>query len=547
MLKSQQLNKGEILMYKFLLTLFFTSTLFSQDITMQWLEKQPTSYAKDFYIWRYLAGDITPKQANNALSQVRRLNNKILYRYINKSGDKFLKEYKTCKRAKTAKLLHRKDYCIEAGLSLYDATKLSKKELRKVIKKVKKEYPLFAQKLQILNSALPFKSLIESDNDTFYAVFNQVGSSYRIKYFNEYFPKKYLYQLSKDEKDFTRTINLIVTNPRMKKAQKSLLGLNPKNFNFKATFHLAINSILHKKEKLALEYLNLAHKKAYYQMQKDNITFWQYQLTKDLSYLAKLNRSWDVNIYTLFANNKLKKTTNNIIYNIKQKDQKRLFDITNPFIWHKVLKDSKKMDDEKLAKYYDTFTDDATIGHLAFVKERYMRYKKSYFVTPYEKYLKRIDKDRKALIYAIGRQESRFIPTSISTAYAMGVMQIMPFLSKALAKEFKEPYDIDKQLDAKTNLRYANRHLNFLTRRLDNPLFIAYAYNGGIGFTRKTLKKGLFKKAKFEPWLSMELIPYDETKKYGKKVLANYYIYQNYLNPENKIVFNKLISSIKNY
>ena len=44
----------------------------------------------------------------------------------------------------------------------------------------------------------------------------------------------------------------------------------------------------------------------------------------------------------------------------------------------------------------------------------------------------------------------------------------------------------------------------------------------------------------------MELIPYDETKKYGKKVLANYYVYQNYLNKNNKITLEKLFKTIDN-
>ena len=436
-------------MYKILISLFLASTLFANDITLQWLNKQPRSYAKDFYIWRYLSGDITPEQANKALSGVRRLNNKILYRYINKSDDPLLKEYKSCKKAKTLKLLNKPDYCIEAGISIYDATKLSKKNLKKVIAKVKKEYPLYAQKLAILDSALPFKTLSESDNKTFFSVFNQAGSNYRVKNFNEHIPQKLFTRLQKDERKFTQTIKLIVTNPKMRKAQISLLQADATKLNYKTTLSLAINAIRLKKEKIALKFLELAYKKAYYQMQKDNITFWQYQLTNDLNYIYKLSKSWDVNIYTLYAYNKLQKNPENIVFEIEQKSSKNLFDIKNPFIWHKVLRDSKKMNEKKLEKYYNIFTDEATIGHLAFIKERFDRYKKSYFVTPYDRYLKNVDKDRKALIYAIARQESRFIPTSISTAYAMGVMQIMPFLSKALAKELKEDYDIDKQLDAK--------------------------------------------------------------------------------------------------
>jgi len=243
----------------------------------------------------------------------------------------------------------------------------------------------------------------------------------------------------------------------------------------------------------------------------------------------------------------LKQSHTNIIFDIKQtKEDLKKYDLSNPFDWLKVLDTSKKMTDEKLVNYESMFTTTETLGHLAFVKERYDRYRNSYFVTPYESYLQGINEQRKSLIYAIGRQESRFIPTSISSSYAMGTMQIMPFLSRAIAKELKEPYNIFEQFDAKTNLRYANHHLNFLERRLDHPLYIAYAYNGGIGFTKRLLKTKLFKKGKYEPYLSMELLPYDETKKYGKKVLTNYYVYNNYINKKGKIKFSELINSIKN-
>jgi len=530
------------------ITLIFTQLIVANannNITLEWLEKQPISFAKDFYIWRYLNQDISPEESNKALSQVRYLNNKILYRYINKSDNVDLQEYKKCMRLNTKALLHKEDYCIEAGLTVYDATKLSKADLDKIIKKSKKEYPKFAEKLEIIKAKVPFEKLMNEDKDLFFDTFNECGSRYRTENFNHYFPSSLLTKLKKDKK-FGQTIKLIVTNLQMRKAQISLLKLNPEGLDYKSVFHLAINAIRHKKEKLALVYLEDAFTKAYYRMEKDNIIFWQYQLTKEKKYLELLSDSWDVNIYTLYANSILKKENKNIVYDLKQKKKKTNYDLSNPFKWLEVLDESKKMDENKLTKYESIFTTKETLGHLAFVKERYTRYRKSYFVTPYEEYLNGVNNKRKALIYAIGRQESRFIPTSISPAFAMGTMQIMPFLSKAIAKELKEPYDIDKQLTAKTNLRYANYHLNYLERNLNHPLFIAYAYNGGIGFTKRLLKTNLFKKGKYEPFLSMELLPYDETKKYGKKVLTNYLIYNNYFNKENKLSFNRLIKDIKN-
>lgn len=531
-----------------ILTLFITS-LFSftdEHITLKWLEKQPKSFAKDFFIWQYLEKDITIEQSMQAVSQVRYLNNKILYSYIDKSKDLNLQDYKKCMRSSSKNLLKREAYCIEAGLSVYDATKLSKKELETFISKAKKEYPEYVKRLEVIQANIPYEKLIKADKDTFFKTFNQSGSVYRVKNFNDYFPAN-LFAKLKDDKKFAQTIKLIVTNLKMRKAQISLLKLSPEGLSFHSVFHLAINAIRHNKEELALVYLEDAFKKAYFQMDKDNITFWKYQLTQDKKYLEELSNSWDVNIYSLFAQELLEKENKNIVYKIDQvKKELNNYDIKNPFDWLEVLNHSKKMDEIKLKKYQDMFTTDETLGHLAFVQERYTRYRKSYFVTPYEKYLKDLSDERKSLIYAIGRQESRFIPTSISSAYAMGTMQIMPFLSKAIAKELKEPYNIFEQFDAKTNLRYANHHLNYLEKHLKNPLFVAYAYNGGIGFTQRLLKTKLFKKAKYEPYLSMELLPYDETKKYGKKVLANYFIYTNYFTPEDKISFSELIKTIQN-
>ena len=527
----------------------FASTLFSftnEDITLQWLEKQPTSYTKDFYIWQYLNKNISPEESEKALSQVKRLNNKILYQYINKSKDSALIDYKKCMRSKTRKLINKEAYCIEAGLSIYDATTLSKKDLDSVIKKSKKEYPKFTKNLEFIKAKVPFEKLINADKNIFLNVFNQGGIKYRHTHFNGYFSSKLLLKL-KDDKKFAQTIKLIVTDLYMRKAQISLLKLSPEGLSFNSVFHLAINAIRHKKEDLALIYLDDAFKKAYYQMQKDNIIFWQYKLTEDKKYLELLSKSWDVNIYSLFAKEIVNDLPSNIIVDMQNtKEKSKIYNISDPFDWLKVLSDTKKMDEKKLKKYENIFTTNETSGHLAFIKERFYKYKKSYFVTPYEEYLKGIDKHRKSLIYALGRQESRFIPTSVSSSYAMGTMQIMPFLSKAIAKELKESYNIFDQFDAKINLRYANHHLNYLERKLNHPLYVAYAYNGGIGFTTRLLKTKLFKKGKFEPYLSMELLPYNETKKYGKKVLANYFIYYNYFNPNKQIKFSKLIKNIKN-
>ena len=153
---------------------------------------------------------------------------------------------------------------------------------------------------------------------------------------------------------------------------------------------------------------------------------------------------------------------------------------------------------------------------------------------------------KKVLIYSIAKQESRFIPSSISFSSAMGIMQIMPFLSKDIASKLGDNYNIYDQFLPEKNIQYASFHLDSLIKQFDsNPLFIAYAYNGGAGYARSQLQKGLFKdKSEFEPFLSMEMISYNETREYGKKVLANFYIYNNYLNSENKISLSSIFQNL---
>ena len=139
----------------------------------------------------------------------------------------------------------------------------------------------------------------------------------------------------------------------------------------------------------------------------------------------------------------------------------------------------------------------------------------------------------KAFVYAIARQESRFVPASVSRSYALGTMQIMPFLVR------KYKGNVFKQFDYNTNIKLGAKHLKWLFNRLKDPLMVAYAYNGGIGFVNGKVKPYFRYKGKFEPFLSMELVPFNESREYGKKVITNYVIY-NHLFLDNNLTLHKL-------
>ncbi len=287
----------------------------------------------------------------------------------------------------------------------------------------------------------------------------------------------------------------------------------------------------------AAAYFNTAYNTTVERWEKDKALFWLYMVTKNKNYLDKLKKSYHINMYTLlaadFTNSKYPRTIitpsigKNSIYSI---------DETNPIDWAKI-KLKMNLPSTDLEDLADMCESKATVGMHTYVKARACNYKKSYFPMPYRSTMRHFSKKRQALIYAIARQESRFVPASISRSFALGMMQFMPFLIDHVAKQKGENVDYDEMFNPIKAIEYADYHLNYLEKFLYHPLFIAYAYNGGIGFTRKLLrKKGYFRSGLFEPYLSMEKMTNIEAREYGKKVLTNYVIYLNKLGKPTRLL-----------
>ncbi len=543
---------------------FVTFLAFSSELTtiknetssfkpsLEFLKNKPRSYAKDFYINQFLQTNISPQDALIALGMSKNVNKKLFISFAKKFKHDETLAVAQCLQMSNKNLIKSYSTCIKIGLSILDITKLSVSDAQVVYKKIKNKYPYLAKQVKILSSPMPFSKLISSSKSNFYALYFGVGLKYRSRYFNYKIPNKTLKKISQDKKRFNKFIKYSITNVKLKNIHKSLLLVDDIGLNHLSSFFLALNAIKHNKLSHASKYLDNALNKAYYRMEKDKVLFWQYLLNKDEMLLKKLALSWDNNIYSLYAKELTNAEINNIDYFIRLEEPQYIlydFDTKDQFAWIKILNNIQTISQKKMEFYKSAFITNETVAHLAFILERYYAYRRSYFITPFEEYLKEYDNQRKTLVYAIARQESRFIPSSISTSFAQGAMQIMPFLSKYIAQQLNEHYDIYQQFDVQTNLRYANYHLNDLEIFFKHPLFLAYAYNGGGGYLNSQLKNGLFtNKSQYEPFLSMELISYNETRKYGKKVLANYYIYYNYFetNKEDKITLQFLFDTIEN-
>jgi len=288
------------------------------------------------------------------------------------------------------------------------------------------------------------------------------------------------------------------------------------------------------KAKQASGYFDVSRRSYKKRYDVDKSLFWLYLSTKNKVYLKVLRKSHNVNIYTLIAADSMQSRYPKTITESLWRSKTSGFDIKNPIDWAKVKHKMKTgWDLEDLANDYKS---QEAIGVYTYIKAKASKYTESYFPMPYRDVMKDMPKERQALIYAIARQESRFVPASVSRSFALGMMQFMPFLIKHIAKEKGESIDLDAIFDPYKAIEYANFHLDYLSKYIHHPLFIAYAYNAGIGFTRRHIRsKKNFRKGPYEPYMSMESMKNYEAREYGKKVLANYIIYLNKLGVKTRI------------
>lgn len=520
-------------------------------VSLEWLKQKPKTYARDFFIIQYLKqDDVSLEDAQTAYSMAKRKNGHIKkaykkYRVISNDNLK-------CYKASISELLSMSDTnCVALGLSLKEVSKLSDTKLEKFITKLEdnSKYPTLKKDLNILLAKDIGSEDLQYGMNKFFKFFFKLGYDFRVKNFDRYYSENFVNKLAKHKKFELFVRYTMYDKKNLQELQKALLNVKTnQKLSANTLFLLGINAINHEDEEKAFYFFEKSYNKAYLRRDKDKALFWSYLITQNNSFLYKLANSWDINLYSAYAKELLEFPLENIVYNIDTPNKATYYDIYDPFSWIEVLRDTKKnLDEQKLNKYKELFTSDLTKPHLAFVLNRFHRYKKHYYITPYKNIVKDFSSYETTLLYSIARQESLFIPSSISVSTALGVMQIMPFLSKDIAKRLNEEYNIYEQFNPQKNIQYGNYHLKNLAKQFDNnPLFIAYAYNGGAGYFRKQLKKGLFKRIdkKYEPFLSMEMISYPETKKYGKKVLTNYYIYNNYLNPQDKIKLSTIFRTL---
>ena len=147
------------------------------------------------------------------------------------------------------------------------------------------------------------------------------------------------------------------------------------------------------------------------------------------------------------------------------------------------------------------------------------------YMTPFREEFGAASRSRdvdEALLYGIARQESRFSPDIVSSAGAVGLMQLMPGTARWVARQLgRKDYSAASIADVELNTLFGAYYFKYWLERLDRmPALAAAAYNAGPGRAQSWRPKSAVEGA---VWV--ETIPFSETRDYVKKVLANSMFY----------------------
>ena len=135
----------------------------------------------------------------------------------------------------------------------------------------------------------------------------------------------------------------------------------------------------------------------------------------------------------------------------------------------------------------------------------------------------------RAIVYAIARQESTFNQRTVSTAKAMGLMQVTPEAGRYVAKKFDVSFDVKRLLsDPVYNVQIGAAELGDLIADYRGSYILSFAgYNAGRGRVRDWVARfGDPRDPNVDPIDWVERIPFSETRNYVQRVLENLQVYR---------------------
>lgn len=172
-------------------------------------------------------------------------------------------------------------------------------------------------------------------------------------------------------------------------------------------------------------------------------------------------------------------------------------------------------------------------------------YAYSYPVHPFPEYKPLRQSPERALLLAIARQESEFNPEIISHAGARGLLQVMPITARHICRDHKIKCDIPRLVtDTSYNAMIGSAYIGDRKQEFDGSYVLTLAgYNAGPGRARQWMRRfGDPRSKDVDPIDWIEMIPFEETRDYVKKVLSNVQMYRARLGEPTPV---RLVSDLK--
>jgi soluble lytic murein transglycosylase len=134
-----------------------------------------------------------------------------------------------------------------------------------------------------------------------------------------------------------------------------------------------------------------------------------------------------------------------------------------------------------------------------------------------------------AMVYSIARQESGFNPRIVSSANALGLMQVTPEAGRHIAKRYNDTFDQKRLLsDVVYNVQMGAAELADVLERYRGSYVLAFAaYNAGMGrVTEWVGRYGDPRSPGVDPIDWVERIPFSETRNYVQRIIENMQVYR---------------------
>ena len=143
------------------------------------------------------------------------------------------------------------------------------------------------------------------------------------------------------------------------------------------------------------------------------------------------------------------------------------------------------------------------------------------------------------VVYSIARQESAFNPRVVSSANALGLMQVTPDAGRFIAKKFNVAFDQRRLLDDPAyNAEIGTAELGDVINEFRGSYILAFAsYNAGQHRVKEWIEQyGDPRNPKVDPVDWIERIPFSETRNYVQRVIENMQVYRARMSNDSRLL-----------